>query len=179
MRDTLPKIKLLEPLLIMIGVVVGILWLINTLNTGNPLWFAPVQPTYEPSRIIVRDYGTAVTVQPGHPHYQPLSEALNAAFADFQNTDLVGIGLSEDTLRRYAEQELVLEVYYPEPIRFNTPVRMRNVNQLLIPIDATHANKNYVFIGSNGRWLAGAMVMANAAPLAETMRRLGYLEETQ
>lgn len=174
---TLPKIKLWEPLLILIGVAAGILWLLNTLNTGNPLWFLPIQPIYEPSRIIVRNYGETVTIHRGEPGYAELSQALNETLSGFENIALVPIGLSEETLRRYNEEELVVEAYYADEVEFNTPVRMQGVKQLLVPIDATHAGKRYLFLGANGEWRAGAMVVKDDTPLRNAMRVLGYLQE--
>jgi hypothetical protein len=170
------QIKLREPLLVLVAAVLLIWWGINAFNTGNVLWFLPLQPVHQPSRIIVRDYGTAVTLQAGTAGYDELTEALNQSLGNFANRELIPIGLGEETLRRYHEEELVLEVYYPEPVRFNTSVRLTGVNQLLIPIDATHDGQGYVFIGSNGQWRVGAMVMENDEPLMEAMGELGYLE---
>ena len=175
--ETLPKFKLWEPLLILIGVAVGILWILNTLNTGNPLWFLPLQPVYEPSRIIVRNYGETVTIIRGEPGYTELSESLNETLSNFNNTALVPIGLSEETLRRYNQEELVVESYYADEIEFNTPVRMDGVKQLLIPVDATHSGNRYVFLGANGEWRVGAMVVEDDTPLKNALRVLGYLDD--
>ncbi|MCA9923287.1 MAG: hypothetical protein KC419_15060 [Anaerolineales bacterium] len=174
---SLPKIKIWEPLLILIGVGLGILWLINALNTGNALWFLPIQPIYEPSRIVIRNYGETVTIRRGEPGYAEISEALNETLSAFDNTALISIGLSEETMRRYNEEELVLEAYYADDVEFNTPVRMQGVRQLLFPVDATHAGNRYVFIGSNGQWRVGAMVVADDTPLRDVMRTLGYLQD--
>lgn len=174
--DTLPKIKLYQPLLMMLVVILAIFWIINAFNTGNAFWFLPVQPEFEPSRIIVRAYGTAVTLQKGDPGYEPIAAALNESFSGFANTSLVSIGISEETLRRYHEEELVLEAYYPGEIQFNTTVRMQGVNQLLIPIDGTHDDKRYLFFGNNGSWRVGAMVMRDDTPIRQALSELGYLE---
>lgn len=174
--EPLPKFKLWQPLAIMLIVATLILWVLNTLNTGNPLWFLPLQPTFEPSRLVVRNYGETVEIRRGQAGYNVIADALNETFSDFENTALVPLGLSQETLRRYNEEQLVLEAYYAEPIQFNTPIRMQGVNQLLLPIDATHAGNRYVFIGSNGVWRAGVMVVADETPILNAMRTLGYLE---
>ncbi len=176
--ETLPKFKLREPLLILVVSILGIWWLINTMNSGNPLWFFPIQPTYQPSRIVVHEYGTAVTLLPGMDEYDRLTTALNASLTGgFKNTALSSLGLSEETLRRYNERELALEIYYGEYIRFNTPIRMNKINQLLIPIDGTHSGYGYIFMGSSGAWRVGAIEVKNDDPLLMTMRELGYLKE--
>ncbi len=174
--ETLPKIRLWQPVSILIAVALFILWLINALNTNNVLWFLPIQPIYEPSRIVIRNYGETVTIRRGEPGYSELKDALNETFSGFDNTALVPIGLSEETVRRYNEEELVLEAYYADDITFNTSVRMKHIRQLLMPIDATHAGNRYLFIGANGTWNAGAMVVEDDQPIMDAMRLLGYLK---
>lgn len=175
--DRLPELKLKEPLLILVGAILLVWWALNAFNTGNAFWFLPVQPTYHPSRIIVRNYGTAVILEPGVEGYLELTNALNQSLSGFRNNSLISVGLSDDTLLRYQEEDLVLEIYYPAPIRFNTPIRMNQINQLLIPIDGRHAGAGNVFLGSNGRWLAGVLQMQDSEPLLAAMRQLGYLKE--
>lgn len=176
--ETVPKSSPVKAFFILVIIALGIIWLLNAFNTGNPLWFLPIQPTYIPSRIIVRDYGTAVTLNSG-PEFDTLRAALDDTLSGFKNTALIDLGLSDETLQRYREEELVVEVYYPRNITFNTSVRMSHVNQLLIPIDGTHAGNDYVFIGSNGRWFAGVMMVNDMSPLLAVMRELGYLAATE
>lgn len=174
--ETIPKFKLREPLLILVFVFLFIFWAINALNTGNIFWFLPIQPTFQPTRIVVRNYGQTIDLQPGSPGFSELSQALTDTFTNgFDNNALVSIGLSDETLRRYAEEELVIESYYGQEISFNTRVRMNNITQLLIPLDGTHADRKYLFFGGRGNWLVGAMVMSDDTPLREAMHQLGYL----
>ncbi len=171
-----PKFKLREPLMILVLVFLAIFWAINALNTGNAFWFLPYQPTFQPSRIVVRNFGETVDLQLGSPGFSELAQALNETFANgFDNTELVSIGLSDETLRRYAEEELVIEVYYGQDVAFNTRVRMVGVTQLLVPLEGTHADRRYLFFGGRGAWRVGAMVMNDDAPLRNAMRELGYL----
>ena len=176
--EPLKKIRLREPLITFFVVFLLIIWAINAVNTGNWLWFSPIQPTYQPSRIVVRNYGQTENLQPGMDGYNELAQAANDAFsAGFSNTDLINIGLSEETLRRYHEEELVVEFNYAEDISYNSPIRMINVRQLLNPIDATHGGRGYVFLGSSGEWRAGALVLENEQPLLDALTALGYLQE--
>lgn len=174
--EPLPKLKLREPLIILVLVVFAFFWAINALNTGNAFWFLPYQPTFQPSRIVVRNFGETVDLQLGSPGFSELTQALNETFANgFDNTELVSIGLSDETLRRYAEEELVMEIYYGQDVSFNTRVRMAGVTQLLVPLEGTHADRRYLFFGGRGAWRVGAMVMNDDAPLRNTMRELGFL----
>lgn len=168
---------MLQPFLIVIGVFLLIFYLVGAINSGNWLWLLPFQPTYEPSLIEIRSDGVKTQYRPGDEGYDTLTEALNASLADFANADLVPTGLSDETLAEYDRSGVVLNVYYPQAIRFNTPVRMNEVNQLLIPFEGRQAGNRYVFLGVNGNWLAGAMVMRDDQALQEALRDLGYVSQ--
>ena len=168
--------SILQPFLMMIGAMAFIFYMVGALNTGNWLWILPIQPTYEPSRIVIRDQGQSTEYRPGDAGFTELAEALTTALADFSNMDLVPPGLSDVTLQEYSDTGVVLEAYYPQNIRFNSIVRMSNVNQLLIPIQGRHSGLHYVFPGSDGRWLTGAFVMANDQPIFDALRELGHID---
>lgn len=149
-------------------------WLLNVFNTGNPLWFLPIQPTFTPSTIVIWQNGTAVTLHEGSEGFLELTDALNASFADFKNSAAIDLGISDSTLKDYHEKDFVIEIYYAKPIRFNTAARMQGVTQLLIPINGRHAGSGYVFFGGNGIWFANAMVMSNDQPIMDALTALGY-----
>lgn len=174
MYENKPGGSVLQPLLIFLGAALLIVYLVGALNTGNWLWMLPIQPDYEPARILIRDHGRTTEYRPGDPGFSELTAALDLAFADFSNLDLIPIGLSDETLQDYNQSSLVMEIYYPQDIRFNTIVRMSNVDQLLIPIEGRHAGNRYVFLGADGRWLTGAFVMANDQPVRDAIIALGY-----
>lgn len=174
--EPLPKINVLKPFFVLILVGGGIWWLVTAMNTGNPMWFFPVQPSFSPSRLLVYHYGDLITLHPDDPQFGEVAAAVDSLLTAFNNQDLVDIGLGEGTLKSYHEQEFVLEVEYAEDIQFNLPVRMEHVNRILFPVDARHAGTNYIFIGNDTGWLAGALQVKSYEPLLETMRRLGYLE---
>lgn len=166
----------MQPFLILVIAFVLIAYLVGALNTGNWLWFLPIQPKFDPSLILVRDHGQSAEYRPGVSGFIELSNALDVSLADFSNLDLVPMGLSDETLQEYNESAIIVEIYYPQDIRFNTVVRMRNVNQLLIPIEGRHAGNRYIFLGSDGRWLTGALVMADDKPIMNALRQLGYID---
>ncbi len=168
--------SILQPFLMMVGVMAFIFYMVGALNTGNWLWILPIQPTYEPSRIVIRDGGQVMEYRPGDDGFAELADALTSAFADFSNMELVPLGLSDVTLQEYNNTGVVLEAYYSQNIRFNSIVRMRNINQLLIPIEGRHSGLHYVFPGSDGRWLTGAFVMADDQLIFEALRELGHID---
>lgn len=173
--EPLPKINVFKPFLVLVLVGGGIWWLVTAMNTGNPLWFFPVQPSFSPSRLMLYHYGELIALRPDDPHFLEIATAIDTTLMAFNNQDLVDIGLGEGTIKNYHEQEFVLEVEYAEDIRFNLPLRMENVNRILFPVDARHAGTNYIFIGNETGWLAGALQVKNYEPLLEVMRQLGYL----
>ncbi len=176
MDDSRHGSSILQPFLMMIGIFALIVYMVGALNSGNWLWVLPIQPKFEPSRIVVRVNGRTNEYRPGIDGFDELKAAFDTSFADFSNLDLVPMGLSEETLQEYNESAVVVEVYYPQDIRFNTVVRMRNVNQLLIPIEGRHAGNRYMFLGSDGRWLTGALVMSDDQPIYDELRELGHIQ---
>lgn len=163
-----------EPLIIFVIIIVVIIWGLNYFNTGNPLWFLPIQPVYRPARVIVHYYGQVTELRPGDAGFDELDEALNETLSNFQNRDLVSIGIGEDTLSRYYNQEFVIEAFYGQNIEFNLPIRMTGINTLLLPIDARHAERNYVFIGNNREYRAGALQVDSRQSLDEALKNIGF-----
>ena len=169
------KIKIVEPFLILIIAATLIVYLLNALNSGNWLWFQGRAAVLDPpSRIVVINNGERTVLQPGTDYYDELSEATVQALSEFSNTDLVSIGLSEQTLADYAEDSLVIEVYFDRPLQFNTLARTGNPTQLLIPINGRHAAGGYVFRGAQGEWWFGAVRMADPTPLYSVLQQMGY-----
>jgi len=168
------RTKILEPLIILILFIAAAFWVINTLNTGNPLWFLPFQPEYTPSRVIIHHYGESIELTEGMDGFLEIAAGLNDALSAFQNTSLVSIGLGDESLRDYYESEFAVEVFYPRNIEFNLPIRLRGVNVLLIPIDGRHSERNYVFIGNNREYQAGALQIRDRSGLEAALEELGY-----
>ncbi len=169
------KIRVIEPFLILVVITVVGIYLLNVFNSGSWLWFqgkaAVIDP---PSRIVVIDNGVETTLQPGADHYDALAEAVVQALSEFSNTDLVSIGLSDQTLADYAQDSLVIELYFDRPLQFNTLARTGDPTQLLIPIDGRHASGAYVFRGTQGEWWFGAVRMADPSPLYNALQQMGY-----
>jgi len=169
------KIKVIEPFLILILITVVGIYLLNAFNSGSWLWFQGKAAVLDPpSRIVVVDNGVRTVLQPGTDYYNELSEAAVQALSKFSNTDLVSIGLSEQTLADYAEDALVVELYFDRPLQFNTLARTGDPTQLLIPIDGRHAAGGYVFRGAQGEWWFGAVRMADPTPLYTVLQQMGY-----
>ena len=115
--------------------------------------------------IIIIENGERTLLQSGMPNFDLMVGAAKESLAKFSNTDLISIGLSEQTMQDYATDALVVEIYFDRPIQFNTLARTGEPTQLLIPIDGRHADGRYVFRGDKGEWWFGAIRMADPSPL--------------
>ena len=78
------------------------------------------------------------------------------------------------TLADYAENSLVVELYFDKPLQFNTLARTGAPTQLLIPIEGRHAAGAYVFRGAQGEWWFGAVRMADPSALYAVLQQMGY-----
>lgn len=169
------KIKVLEPFVLLVLIAGSIIYFLNVLNSGSWLWFQSKAAVLElPSRIVIINNGEQTVLQPGTDFYLEMSQATVDSLSKLSNTDLISIGLSDQTLEDYASDSFVVELYFDNPLKFNTLARTGEPTQLLIPIDGRHANGSYVFRGARGEWWFGAIRMADPSPLYTVLQQMGY-----
>ena len=168
------KIRIIEPIISLIIFAVAVVYMLNVLNTGNWFWFRSTATNVRPSRIIVIDHGERVVIGPGHSQFNALADAAERSLSKLNNTDLISVGLSEQTLADYNTNSLVLELYFDQPVVFNTIARTGKPTQLLIPIEGRHAGGGYVFRGAQGDWWHGAVRMADSDPIMSALTQFGY-----
>lgn len=169
------KIRVLEPFIGMVLFIVLAVYGVNAFNTGNWLWFRGNTVNVRPSRIVVVDHGERTILATGHPDFAPLVEATVQSLSELNNSGIVDVGLSEETLEDYASDSLVLELYFDSPVVFNTAARTGKPTQLLIPIEGRHSDGGLVFRGDRGTWWYGAVRMANPQPLLLALEQMGYV----
>ena len=169
------KIRVLEPFIGLAIFIVAAIYLVNVFNTGNWMWFRGNTVNVRPSRIVIVDNGERTILNPGHPAFTPLVEAATQSLSELNNSGIVDIGLSEQTLSDYARDSLVLELHFDSPVVFNTAARTGKPTQLLIPIEGRHADGGLVFRGDKGEWWYGAVRMADPQPLLLALEQMGYL----
>ena len=172
--DYQKKNSVLEPLLILVVIGVLIIYTLGVFSSGNWMWFLSNTTELDLARVVIIDHGERHTFTREDADFEMLAAAVNESLHKFSNTDLVDIGLSDQTLDDYAQDGVLLELYFGRPIEFNTLARAGRPTQLLIPIQGRHADGGYVFRGDNGRWWFGAMRMENPQPLTDALRQLGY-----
>lgn len=168
------QIRVLEPFIGIVIFGVLVIYLVNVFNTDNWLWFQSKATNVRPSRIVIVDHGQRTILTPGHEDFSSLASAASQALSRLNNSDLVNVGLSEETLNDYATNSLVLELYFDGPVRFNTMARTGEPTQLLIPIEGRHADGGLAFLGARGEWWYGAVRMADPTPLYTALKDMGY-----
>ena len=124
------------------------------------------------------DHGERTVLNPGHPAFDTLVDAATQSLSKLNNSGIVDVGLSEQTLTDYATDSLVLELHFDSPVVFNTAARTGKPTQLLIPIEGRHADGGLVFRGEQGEWWYGAVRMADPQPLLLALEQMGYLVST-
>ena len=164
----------MEPFLLMVMIGAAMVYLVNAFNSGTWLWFQSTATNVRPSRIVIVDNGQRTVLSAGHANFDLLADAASTSLSKLNNTDLVSIGLSDQTLEDYATKSLIVELYFDQPVQFNTLARSGKPTQLLIPIEGRHAGGGYVFRGQNGSWWFGAIRMADPAPLYSALQQMGY-----
>lgn len=169
------KVRVLEPFIGMVLFIILAIYAVNVFNTGNWFWFRGNTVNVRPSRIVVVDHGQRTVLSTGHPNFAPLVEAATQSLSELNNSGIVDVGLSEATLDDYADDSLVLELYFDSPVVFNTAARTGKPTQLLIPIEGRHADGGLVFRGDKGEWWYGAVRMADPQPLMLALEQMGYV----
>lgn len=163
-----------EPFLIL-GLMAAIaIYVVNVLNTHDWLWFTSQATEIQPTRMVLVNQGQRTTIVPGHPDFQGLSVALSQSLAELGNTNLIDVGLSDETLNYYNEHGVVLEVYFDRPVQYHASFRVGDPTQLLIPIEGRHAGSGYFFRGAQGQWWFGALRMADPQPLYAVLQDMGF-----
>lgn len=168
------KMRVIEPIILFIVIAVAIFYGVNALNTGDLLWFQSKAVNIEPIRMVVVNAGEKETIIPGHEKFNSLAEAAQTSLSTPNNTALINLGLSDDSLAYFENEGVLLELYFSRPVQYHTNYRAGEPTQLLVPIEGRHAGQGYFFRGADGEWWFGAMRMGDPAPLLNVMAELGY-----
>ncbi|GAX62449.1 midasin [Candidatus Scalindua japonica] len=107
------KIRIIEPLLTLVVFGVAAIYMLNVFNTGNWFWFRGTTTEINPSRIVIVENGERTLLQPGAANFETISMAVQDSLAKFSNSDLINIGLSEQTMQDYESESLIVESLFP------------------------------------------------------------------
>lgn len=168
------NMNVLKPLLVSIGFVLFIIYALISMNTRDWLWFMANTEISEPVRIIVKNDGERLTYMPGDAEFERLAPVIETAISDLNNTALIDVGLSDNTLEDYNELYTVVEVHYDNPLKFGTHFRTGEPTELLFPITGRHSGTGLFFRGNKGEWHYGALRMADPAILYSELQAMGF-----
>jgi hypothetical protein len=166
--------KAIQPFIILAVMAAATFYLVNVFNTSDWLWFKSETVNARPSRIVVIDHGEETLYAPGYSGYEELADAVEAALSRLDNSALVDVGLSEETLADYETDAVIMQLYFDQPVDFHSQARTGKPTQMLIPLEGRHAGNGYVFLGARGEWWIGAMRMADTSPLYTALAQMGY-----
>ncbi len=148
------------------------IWALNSYKSQNMWWFLPWQPHIAPSRIVVWQDGHKREFTPDDPQFEPLATGVNLSVRRFYSRQLQDAGIAEEEMEFYYSRGKVIEAYFDEPIRFNLPVQMDGVTQLLFPLAGPYSQENYLFIGKRGIWFVGALRVKSVDNLKDVVEQL-------
>jgi hypothetical protein len=157
------------------GVVIFgvIVFAVIAMNTGDLLWFWPVF-NQVPVEITLNCYGTQVTVKPGQPAYQAVTDAVNSSLTGNKRWD--DLSLSESTYQEYqtSSDVMVLKLQYDPPATIHsTYAFFKAVNWLIFPLDGRHSSANTVF-GMEGKFISpGSYHVKDTALIVTTLKEQG------
>lgn len=152
-----PRIRLWEPLLILAGFVLAVVYAVAAFSSEDLIWFWPRSAVPEPVRIVIHDAGAQLILEPGAPGFAELASASASAFAQLDTPALIEVGLSQETLSGYWTQFQVVEFFFDQELEFHVPFQAGNPTQLLFPIKGSHADRGWFFRGANGVYWFGAL----------------------
>ncbi len=149
------KINLAPLFAILIVLAVIFVLGVGVFINDDPLWFLPVFDE-TPLRIIVYKYGCQADLFEGQPGFADLTQAINQAVTQIEGF-YATYGLSDGSLVHYREEELTLEVVYPQPITIHAPYRFGHPDSLFIGLSHALGQDRTIFGGLGGKYWAGAM----------------------
>ncbi len=165
--------SLFRALVVTLLLVIGVIWVVNTLSNGDPLWFLPYFGA-RAERIIIYWDGETRSLQPGDADYEAVMSAAAEAIANwtaYENR----VTLSEESLKELRTNWRLLELRFAEPAVVHTRHIFPPSRTIFIPITGPHAQYRRLF-GATGDvpMRAGALILSEEtfAYLTGTLTRV-------
>jgi len=153
--------------------IAPVIYLIIALNTGDLLWISPFF-TARPVAVVIHCYGDDVSLDPDGQQFSELTDLVNQTMTGRKRWD--PLSLSEATYEEYQSNPsmMVLELYYPAPIRVHSHYKFfSNIDRLIIPLDGRHAQTNAIFGRTQDYISVGSFHVKSTAPLVEYLSEEG------
>ena len=98
---------------------------------------------------------------PGDPGYDPIMDAFADGVSHWQGYEH-GVGLSDENLARYRDQECFLELHYNKPVQVHTRFLYPEARNFFVPLSGTHAEYHRVFAGLTDAPRIGVLNMSGS-----------------
>jgi hypothetical protein len=155
----------------------GVLFLVAygapALIAQDPLWFFNRLDRRPVHIVIHHQKGQSTELWPGHPHFDPLAEAVRVCLSRGLEQPS-GLSLSDASLSSTNDRSVTVEAIFLRPVRLHTWFGTDESSRMLFPITDRHPELSLVILGQNGAYLSSPPVLRTIEPLRETLRSLGY-----
>lgn len=165
--------SIMKLVIIVVLVLIVVVYVVLSLGTGDWMWWNP-RFSETPYALVVQCYGDTINIDPGNFHFSAITKIVNQELSGKKNWDQ--LSLSEVTYNDYQTDAsmMVLELFYPEPIRIHSNYRFfSNVDELVIPLDGRHAQTNAIFGLNKSVPAAGSMHVESIASISSYLRNQG------
>ena len=161
-----PQPNPFELMFIIVLVVIGLFYAINALSTRDWGWFLPNDDfNAQPMRVELYHEGESEFFYPGERPYIDMTAALNEQLrhpvANWPN------GLRPAIVEEAMEEHTTLIFVYASPVRIHTQWNIGNPTRLLVPVTGAFSTSERVYLGSEGGFGSGAIVVNDLAPLRQ------------
>lgn len=132
--------------LIVFVLVGGLLfWWVNAIPNEDPLWFLR---SFNARADWITVYWEGITHMffPGDPEYEQIMAAFAEGVAHWSGYEN-SVGLSDESLDRYRNEERLLELHYNQPVRVHTRHLYPEARYFWVPLSGTHSAWRRVFAG--------------------------------
>jgi hypothetical protein len=165
--------SLLNLLLTVVIAVLVIGYGMIALSTEDALWFWPYFEA-EPAEIYIHCYGETQVVSPSDNAFAALTAAVNDMLSGRKRWD--PLTMSELTYTEYTghSNAFTVELRYQPAARVHSFYRYyKNLDTLIIPVDARHARWNATFGRLGEETLAGSLMVESKTALMDSLAASG------
>ena len=164
--------RLRDLFLVVILFLLFLVYLAGALPNNDLLWFWPFF-NEKPERIVIHHAGQESVLTPSSLGYIELTQAINSSLSQVKGLQGT-VGLSEATMKEYMIKELVLEIFYAEPVLIHLPFLFSRPDSLLIPLTGRLSETRVVFGGVDAQYRPGALSLKTTEPIKEALEAIGY-----
>ncbi len=171
--------SLLGLLVTIVFVVVGLVYLVVSLNTQDFIWFV-TSFSERPTQITINCYGTEIFIRPEDARYEELTAKVNEVLSGNKNWD--SLTMSDETYVEYQTTTvmMIMELHYAPRVRIHSFYKyFSNLDSIVIPLDGRHANTHAIFGRTNSKNTAGSLHYSDLPQILDLVETQGICTRPQ